>query len=164
MTVRQPISTRWRDRAPPALLFLLALGFLIIAYGFDAASGQVPRLIGWSMVVLTGLDLASRSGGSYGRAFARWVNPEAKSRAAVQPAIGRQIVAVAGIVGFVTLLILVGILPSVPAFVLAATRFGGRRSWIVSLSAAAGATALIWALFSALLRLALFPGLLFGGA
>ena len=155
--------------AVPGALFVLAMGFLLMARGFPPASRMVPEMIGGAMLVLSALDMASRSATAGGRALAGWLNPAAPDTrhdvgpAGHQPVRSRQLLALGGLMGFVALIVLVGVLPSVPVFVTLAVRFGGRRGWTASLLAAAIVTLLIWLLFALLLRLDLFPGLLLGG-
>jgi hypothetical protein len=138
----------------PCLIWLLALGFLIEAHGFSAASGAVPLLIGWSTLVLTSIDvfLRVRSPADPGAA-----DTEKKVAAA------RVAVAVAGVVLVVAGMTLVGILRTVPVFVFSALRWGGGRNLTTSLVVALVLTGLIWGTFGGLMRLELYPGLLFGG-
>jgi len=64
---------------------------------------------------------------------------------------------------FVAGLTLVGILPTVPVFILIALRWGGGRSVATSLLTAVLLTGLLWGTFGGLMRLDLYPGLFFGG-
>jgi hypothetical protein len=66
-------------------------------------------------------------------------------------------------VGFVAAFALIGALYAIPLYVFAATRWRGERPVAVCLISAACTLAGIWLLFSRLLRLELYPGLLFGG-
>ena len=85
--------------------------------------------------------------------------PDTETR--VPPA--RVAVAVSGIVLLVAGMTLVGILPTVPVFILIALRWGGGRSLTTSLLAAVLLTGLLWGTFGGLMRLELYPGLFFGG-
>ena len=149
---------------PPIFLWLLALGFLVLGYRFPDGSATVPVLVGWLMLVLTTLDIATRLPGGFGRSMARVLNPamphhEAPSRERRV----RQIVAIAGLVVFVVALLLVGILPASAVFMLIALCGGARVRWWVGLAGAVAMALLIWAVFHSLLGLELFPGLLFDG-
>lgn len=139
----------------PGVVWLLALGFLIEAQSFSPAARAVPRLFGWTTLVLASIDVISRM---------RLRSPDTaavNTEARVPPA--RAAVAVGGIVLLVSGMTLVGILPTVPVFILIALRWGGGRSLATSLLVAVVLTGLLWGTFGRLLRLELYPGLLFGG-
>jgi hypothetical protein len=152
----------------PALVAAAAAGiYLVAAYGYSAEARAAPLLIGWSVVALAGLDFASRTQTPLGRTLMRWLNPVAgRPRAghghAAYP-VTRQIAAVAWIAGFVTAFALIGALYAIPLYVAAATRWRGGRPWLVCAISAACTLGGVWLLFSRLLRLELYPGLLFGG-
>jgi hypothetical protein len=151
---------------PPAALCLLSVGFLVTAYGFNAASGAMPVLIGWTMVILTALDLITRVRAPVGDMLARALNPSSLN-GTHEPAAPflamRRLVAVASILVYLASMVLVGVLPTVPVFMIVALRFGAGRGWLFSLVGAAGMVLLVWAVFARLLGLAIFPGLLFDG-
>ncbi len=139
----------------PGIVWLLALGFLIEANSFSAPARAVPRLFGWTTLVLTSIELFYRMRlRSPGTAVA---NTETRAPPA------RTAVAVSGIVLLVAGMTLVGILPTVPVFILIALRWGGGRSLTTSLLTAVLLTGLLWGTFGGLMRLELYPGLLFGG-
>ncbi len=148
----------------PALGLLAATAaYLWIGYGYKPEVRAFPVGVGWVMMALLALDLAARTGTRPGRALRRWLNPAADTDRTVLP-LGRQLAAVLWVAGFAALLLLVGVLAAVPIFVFGSLRQRARRGLAACLGAAAGATLFVWVLFSVLLRLALYPGLLFGGA
>jgi len=109
----------------------------------------------------------SRTQTPIGGLLMRWLNPVAArphggARHASFP-MTRQITAVAWIVGFVAAFALIGALYAIPLYIFAATRWRGERPVAVCLISAVCTLAGIWLLFSRLLRLELYPGLLFGG-
>jgi len=151
---------------PPALLFLLSAGFLITAYSFNPSSAAMPILIGWAMLILTALDLATRLRTPLGDAIARALNPSSLVETPETPIPRRtlrQSIAVAALVLFVTAMVLIGVLPSVPVFTLIALRFGAGKTWLFSLIGAVSMVVLVWVVFARLLGLDIFPGLLFDG-
>jgi hypothetical protein len=164
--MKTPWGASPREVLPPAVLCLLSVGFLVVAYGFNPASGAMPVLIGWAMVVLTFLDLLTRLRVPLGDMLARALNPSslaATHEAAVPLQAVRQLVAVGTILLYLASMLLVGVLPTVPVFMLLALRFGARRSWLFSLVGAIVMVVTVWAVFARLLGLAIFPGLLFDG-
>jgi hypothetical protein len=117
--------------------------------------------------VLLSLDLASRSETRLGGALMRWLNPAAVRREEATPpsdATRRQLSAILWLAGFTALLLLIGILAAVPLYVFAALRWRAQQAYGACVAGAAGATLFIWLLFSVLLRIGLYPGLVFGGA
>jgi hypothetical protein len=152
----------------PALAATAAAGvYLAAAYGYSPEARAAPLLIGWTVVALAALDVASRTQTTLGKSLTRWLNP-----VAARPRAGhgggaypmtRQITAIAWIAGFVFAFALIGALYAIPLYVLAATRWRGGRPWLVCTVSAACTLGGIWLLFSRLLRLELYPGLLFGG-
>jgi Tripartite tricarboxylate transporter TctB family len=155
------------DYVPPLAAAAAAAAYLFAAYGYSPEARAAPLLIGWSVVALAALDFASRTQTPVGRTLTRWFNP-----VAVRPRSGhghtfypltRQITAIAWIAGFVAAFALIGALYAIPLYVLAATRWRGGRPWLVCAISAACTLGGIWLLFGRLLRLELYPGLLFGG-
>ena len=149
----------------PALVWLLALAFLLLASGFSPMSREVPVLVSWLTLVLSSVDLFSRTRTSAAQALVRWLNPDIREKEATgKPgSTARLLMAIGGVIGFVAALVLVGVLYAVPVFLFVALRWGGRCRLAVSAVAAILVTGLIWSLFAGLLQLDLFPGLLFGG-
>jgi hypothetical protein len=160
--VRRVLGTEVGEYLPALGLLLLTLGYLWIGHGYKPAVRAFPVGVAWVMVGLLALDLISRSATRPGRALLRWLNPAAGADQQPRPA-ARQVAAVLWVAGFAALLMLVGILDAVPLFVFASLRFRARRGWGACVLGAAGATFFVWVLFSVLLRLSLYPGLLFGG-
>jgi hypothetical protein len=155
----------------PILEFLPALGLLLftaiylgMAYQYRPAVRAFPIGVAWIMVVMLVLDLVSRSGTRAGAALARWLNPASSGPDEARP-LARQLVAVGWLAGFATLMVLAGILIAVPIYIFSALRWSsGGRSTLACAAGAAGATLFVWVLFSVVLRIALYRGLLFGGA
>lgn len=149
---------------PAFVLMLLTAVYLATAYGYAPESRIMPVLVAWSMLVLLALDLASRTRTRLGRAVTRWLNPAAAGEeyGPRYPA-SQQVAAVLWLAGFAAALVLIGVLYAVPLYIVASLRLHGRRSYFFSLAAAAGVTLIVWLLFSVVLRLQLYPGLLFGG-
>lgn len=151
---------------PPAVMWLLSAGYLAMAYGFPPEARMVPVLIGWSMLVLSALDLLSRLSIPAGRLVARALNPSLLQEPLPDSSAGqwpRQTVAVVAVVVLALGLLLLGVMIAVPLFMLPAMRFGAGRKWWSSLLGAAAMALLMWAVFARLLGLDLYPGLLFHG-
>jgi hypothetical protein len=150
----------------PALAAAAAAGvYLAAAYGYSSDARAAPLLIGWTVVALAALELASRTQTPLGATLTRWLNPGAAHRREGHAAypVTRQIMAIVWIAGFVLAFALIGALYAIPLYVFAATRWRGHRPWLACAISAAVTLAGVWLLFGRLLRLELYPGLLFGG-
>ena len=153
------------DYAPALAAAATASLYLAAAYGYSSDARAAPLLIGWSVIVLAALDFASRTQTAVGAALTRWLNPVGTDRREGHAAysVTRQITAIAWIAGFVAAFALIGALYAIPLYVFAATRWRGGRPWLACALSAAVTLAGVWLLFAKLLRLELYPGVLFGG-
>jgi uncharacterized membrane protein len=147
-------GTELSEYLPAAGAAAVAAVYLGAAYQYSPEARAAPLLIGWSVIVLAALDVVSRTQTPIGRALSSFLNPVTNRPrhghgAAPQPA-GKQIMAIVWIAGFVAAFALIGATLAIPLYVFAATRWRGGRPFAVCL--------LAW-----LLRLELYPGLLFGG-
>ena len=155
----------------PLLEYLPSLGFLLftlvylgLALSYDAAARTLPAGVGWVMLVLTLLDLVSRSKTPAGVAILRVLNPggeEMGPARGVEASTSRQLLAIAWIFGFAALLYLIGILAGVFAYVFIFCRFRSDLSYVTSLGVAAFTTFGIWLLFGLALRINFYPGVFF---
>ena len=152
----------------PALGLLAITGtYLLTAYNYGPDARAVPAGVAWVMLVLVMLDLLSRTQTSVGTALMHWLNPAgdaANRRDLKRYPVLRQIAAVAWVGGFAAALVLIGILYAVPLYVFSSLYFQGRRPLPLCIGVSAAATAMIYLLFAVVLRLDLYPGILFGGA
>jgi hypothetical protein len=161
--MRRALAGAVADITPALALLIVTIAYLIVAYQYSPASRAFPVMVAWSMIVLLTLDLISRTPTKLGHAVTRWLNPA--SAAAETTRINRNdIVAVLWVAGFVTALVVVGVPYAVLLFVFASARWRGKRSYAVSILLAVATMMVIWLLFTRLLRIELFPGLLLGGA
>jgi hypothetical protein len=149
-----------------ASVWLVAAIFLLLSYSFSAVSREVPALICWATLVLTSLDLVSRLQLPAGQALNRLLNPGLRGKDATEAkptSSSRLAIAIAAIIVLATGLVLFGVLYVVPVFLFVALYWGGKCRLVASALLAAVVTAFIWGLFTGLLRLELYPGLLLGG-
>jgi len=150
----------------PAVLWLLAVGFLVVAEQYDRQSRAMPLLIGRAMVLLATLDILSRSPTKLGHALLKWLNPSALTMEGPADTDRDQWKAlgyILGVVAFVCGLIWLGMFVAVPVFVFVSVTAIGRRSLSQAVIATVAVSVFVWILFSLVLGLSLFPGLLFGG-
>jgi hypothetical protein len=151
------------DVIPALGLLIITIAYLMVAYQYSPASRAFPVIVAWSMVVLLALDLVSRTSTRLGRAVTRWLNRTSAAPETTHIS-GHDLVAVLWVAGFVTALILIGVPYAVLLFVFASARWRGKRSYAISFLLAVATMVVIWLLFTWLLRIELYPGLLLGGA
>jgi hypothetical protein len=157
--MRRVLGTPLADYLPAFGLLLFTAAYLATAYRYAPAVRAFPVGVAWIMLLLLALDLATRSATGPGRALQRWLNPEAATSSART---GNATLAVCWLIGFAALLVVAGVLTAVPIFVFASLRWRGKRGFGTCALGAAAATLFIWLMFSVLLRLSLYAGLIFG--
>lgn len=165
--MKQVFGTPVADYLPALGLLVLTIGYLVTAYGYTPDARAVPAGVAWVMLLLVTLDLVSRTRTQVGLTLMHWLNPagdpEAMKDHKRYPLL-KQAGAVLWIAAFAAAMLLIGILYAVPLYVFASIYFRGARPLLVAVAVSAGATAMIWTLFVAVLGLQLYPGMLFGGA
>jgi tripartite tricarboxylate transporter TctB family protein len=164
--VQRVFGTPVTEYLPAFVLLILTSVYVGTAYQYAPDSRIMPLLVGWCMLALLALDLASRTATTVGQSLTRWLNPSSDRASHAQPAtysLGRQLIAVVWLAGLAALLLSIGVLYAVPLYLFAAIRLRGRRSLLTSVTVAGAMTVIVWLLFTALLHLQLYPGLLFGG-
>jgi hypothetical protein len=164
--MRRVFGTPITEYLPPFVLLIVTAIYLATAYQYAPESRIMPVLVAWCMLALLATDLVSQTATPVGRSLTRWLNPSSDRSGHVQLAAyssGRQLAAVLWLSGLAALLLLIGVLFAVPLYLFAAIRLRGQRSLSASLAIAGGMTLTLWLLFTGLLHLQLYPGLLFGG-
>ena len=165
--MKRVFGTPVTDYMPALGLFAITIAYLATAYHYSPDARAVPAGVAWVMLVLVSFDLISRTRTNIGLALMHWLNPagdpdQTKDQKRY-PAL-KQLSAVIWVAGFAAALVLIGILYAVPLYVFSSLYFRGRRPLLLAIGMSATATAMIWLLFAVVLRLELYPGMLFGGA
>ncbi|HEX2256091.1 MAG TPA: tripartite tricarboxylate transporter TctB family protein [Afifellaceae bacterium] len=157
--VQTGVSRSVRSIWPGVAIAALAAGFILWSYQYSPTSRFVPLIVGYSMLVLALLDIASRTRGALGQyvrpaAGADFANPEMKHT----PPVRRELEQAAWVVGCVAAMMIIGILPAVPLYVLASMRLNGRRPWKEAIIAAAAAGLFTYLVFEVFLSYTLYRG------
>jgi hypothetical protein len=159
--VKRILGAAFSDCLPAIGLLVITSLYLYLSYGYPAKARAFPAMVAWVMLALLVLDLVSRTETRLGSAVMRALNPAQARSGGEAPSAGRQVSAILWIAGFTVGIVLIGILGAVPLYVFAAIRFRGGRGYLTALAAAVGATLFIYLLFGVVLRLSLYPGILF---
>ena len=165
--MKRVLGTPIIDYMPATGLIAVTAVYLAAAYRYSADARAVPAGVAWVMLVLASLDLTSRTRTKVGLLLMHWLNPAGESNVeagVIKYPVAKQLIAVAWIAGFAAAMVLIGILYAVPTYVFSSLLIQGRRPFIVCAGVSALTTAMIWLLFAIVLRLELYPGILFGGA
>jgi hypothetical protein len=153
----------WIDALPAMVILAHTVAFLLAGYRYPPLARQFPVTVAWVMLVLAGLDIASRIDSPIGAALKNRLDRGGAAREEIGSH-WAQLAGVAWLAGFAVMLWLVGVLYAVPLYVFASLRLRGRRPWLRCLLGAGASTAIVWLLFSAALRIELYRGIIFGGA
>ena len=147
----------------PALAIMAAAAIMFFwSIGYNETAREVPALVSAALFVLGAFDLAcrfERSALGPLRDFwgADFRNPEMKH----DPRVRDEGIQAAWMIACVAGMVLIGILPTVPLFILLYMTIWGRRRWLESLVVAAVVFAFVYVVFEGLLEYRLYRGLLF---
>jgi hypothetical protein len=150
--------------APPLVILAVTLVFIVSARAYASASAAVPLLVGYSLIVLIGLDIVSRTETRPGEIVRKLLNPGSKGPVLTsdEPASARhELVAIGWVAAFTAAVMLFGILLSVPGYIAAYMIIQGRKSVKLSLSVAGATTLFLWLGFELFLSIPLYRGLMF---
>ena len=153
----------WIDALPAMVILAFTAVFLLVGYRYPPLARQFPVTVAWVMLVLAGLDIASRIDSPIGAALKNRLDRGGAAREETASH-WAQLAGGAWLAGFAVMLWLIGVLYAVPLYVFASLRLRGHRPWLRCLLVAAASTAIVWLLFSAALRIELYRGIVFGGA
>lgn len=134
-----------RARMVPLIVLVPALGFAVLQVAHDLRDSARPKRKEQSSQAAT--------------------KPEAEKEDKEKKIPGgekqrRELIAIAWLLGFFAAIILLGLTPAIPLFVLVFMRFFGRESWQLSVIFAVGCTAFVYIVFVWLLQNELYPGIL----
>jgi hypothetical protein len=160
--VKPILGTPAIDYVPAIALFIIAVIYLVTGYGYTPQARAFPVSVAWAAIVLAIMDVISRTHTPLGETLMRWFNPAAaKAESQQHHPLMKQLSAVLMAAAFVALIVVIGFLYAIPVYVFASLYLRGRRPLLLSVAVSAGITLFIWALFTQLLKIELYPGMLF---
>jgi hypothetical protein len=159
--VKPILGTPAFDYVPALALFIIAVIYLVTGYGYTPQARAFPVAVAWAAIVFSVIDVISRTHTAIGETLMRWLNPAAaKADSQQHYPLMKQLTAVLLAAAFVALIVVIGFLYAIPIYVFASL-YLRRRPLLLSVLVSAGVTLFIWALFTQLLKIELYPGILF---
>jgi hypothetical protein len=164
------MAIHWRDFCSALIVAIVSIGYIAIAQTYPRDTGTVPTIAGIAAVILSIIDAISQTETTVGRWLRRVLGSEMAPEAASaekQPENVRPMTIVYSVLwplGYLVAIILAGFMLVTPPYIFFYMYFYGRRSILLSATAAAIVTLVIWFAFHILFEYPLFPGLLFGGS
>ena len=153
-----------RSVVVPSLLIVLSIVLLAWSATFNETARQVPMLVAGTMLVLSVFDFVCRYDVPALRPLRDFWGADFHNREMRHnPRWTAEAAQVLWMVGCVAAMLLIGILPAVPAFVFLYMIFNGRRPLVEGLVVAAAVFAFVYIVFEVLLDYELYRGALFSG-
>lgn len=151
-----------RSVYPPLVLGAVVAGIAVWSYTLNQTAREVPLLVGYGLLALLAIDLCSRVELPFSRLLRDFWGADFRNREMKHdPRWTAEASLFLWVAGCTAGMVLVGILPSVPVFVLAFMRLHGRRPWRESAVCAVATLGFVYAVFEVLLDYALYRGALF---
>lgn len=153
---------------PPLVLLAITIVFIVAAYGYPPASREVPLLVCYTLVVLIGLDILSRTRTHLGQLVRKYLNPGSgltdipkTEEDEEHPSGRRELIAVGWVAAFTAGVMLVGILPSVPVYLASYMIVEGKKKPLFSILVAVAVVLFLWVSFEEILSIPLYRGYFF---
>ncbi len=158
------------NRAPKAVrsiwpaVVLAGFSALMIfwSHSYGETARLVPVLVGWGMLALCIVDILSRLNLPFSQMLKDFWGADFRNREMKHnPAWKADIAQVLWVTGCVAGMLTIGILPSVPVFVMGYMAFHGGRRWLECVAAGAIVFGFVFVVFEVLLDYELYRGVLF---
>jgi len=151
-----------RSPLVPLALFVMSSGFAIRSNQLPEIPRMMPFLVAMITAVLCVLDFLARGKSEFAQKIGHWLGADFSNREMKHnPAISAEAVMILWMLLCVSLMMFIGILPSIFIFVLVYMRYQGKQSWRNSILASIGNLLFVVAVFEVLLQYNLYRGALF---
>lgn len=151
-----------RSIYPPLVLIAVAIVMIIWSQRYNETARLVPLLVSYSLLILAFFDLLCRIDRPYIGPLRDFWGADFQNREMKHdPELAAEVNQVLWIVGCVAGMMLVGILATIPVFILSYILIIGRRSWLESVLVTAIVFAFVYAVFEMLLDYQLYRGVIF---
>ena len=152
-------------------LVVLAIGivFLLWSQIYSARMSAMPKLVGWTTIVLALIDIVAHFDTAFGRVLRQIAGLEfgnsselGNKNEAENPSWLKIGIAMLWVVGYTAAIYVAGLLATTPVYIFLYMFLHGRKTLRLSAVTAVVATIVIWFTFEYLFHYPLYPGLLFG--
>ena len=151
-----------RSPLVPLALFVMSSVFAIWSNQLPEIPRMMPFLVAMITAVLCVLDFLARGKSEFAQKIGHWLGADFSNREMKHnPAISAEAVMILWMLLCVSLMMFIGILPSIFIFVLVYMRYQGKQSWRNSILASIGNLLFVVAVFEVLLQYNLYRGALF---
>lgn len=151
-----------RSIYPPLVLIAAAIVMIIWSQRYNETAGLVPLLVSYSLLILAFFDLVCRFEAPFIGPLRDFWGADFQNREMKHdPRPAAEVNQVLWIVGCVAGMMLIGILPTIPIFILFYIVINGRRPWLESVFVTAIVFAFVYVVFEILLDYELYRGVLF---
>ena len=151
-----------RSPLVPLAMFVMSSGFAIWSNQLPEIPRMMPFLVAMITAVLCVLDFLARGKSEFAQKIGHWFGADFSNREMKHnPAISAEAVMILWMLLCVSLMMFIGILPSIFIFVLVYMRYQGKQSWRNSILASIGNLLFVVAVFEVLLQYNLYRGALF---
>jgi hypothetical protein len=144
-----------------------AIVVLLWARSYSGQARAMPELVAWATIALTLIDVIIQFDTAPSQWLRRLVTAERivewKLEGEEEAGLGKIMLAIGWVAGYIVLLYFVGFLIATPIYVLFYMIFHGGHSIRDSVLVSVGTTLAIWLTFEVLFKYPLYPGSLFGG-
>lgn len=135
--------------------------FLHESYEYTGKVRLFPLIIGWTGTLLSALDIISLTDSRIAAAINTVLCGGVERAPAVKNPVGKEVAAVAAMVGGVVLIYVFGYLVASAVFVFLWMRFWGKKPLLQSLYGGVGTVLFIWIVFQELMQFQLYDGKVF---
>ena len=147
---------------PPLALIVFSILMIVWSQDYSETARGVPVLVGWGMLALCTFDLLSRLDLPFAQLLKDFWGADFLNREMTHnPPWKSDVTQVLWMFGCVAGMLSVGILPTLPLFVMAYMAFVGGRRWIECIAAGAVVFGFVFVVFEVLLDYELYRGVLF---
>jgi len=149
---------------PPVIMILVGLGFLIWSYTYDPEARLFPVIIGWTWIILSGLDIVASSHTKIGNLVSAFFTGQmvaSNDDEHTEQSIKKTIISIVWVIAFIGAVYFVGFLPVIPLYVFLFAVMQGKKPIMLGAIAGAATVTFVWLVFAVIFNYPIFKGIFF---